>query len=104
MSDFDEALPQGLMNKVQEYLCVQAERRGGQPTPRTLAVATSPTELATPPFPEVGNPMMSFLVLSAERQLETGLPVRNVLVHLAAHSWMEGHVEGFDHGYAHPER
>ena len=51
-----------------------------------------------PPFPDPENPVLEYLVRAAETSLRQGENIQLTLVHLAAHAWFEGGVEGYDRG------
>lgn len=99
MKDYDAMLPERLLEAVADYLLDQEQQRGGRPTPRVMAVAVGANRLAVPPFPDVNNDMLAYLMNKAKAQLDDGMDPASVIVHLASHAWMEGHIEGFDYGY-----
>jgi hypothetical protein len=91
-------LPAHVLAAVEAYLDRQDADRGSRPSMRASAVDAEPGEMPSPPFPSPDNDMLTYLMRRAMAQLGAGASVRQVIVHLAVHAWMEGHVEGFDHG------
>lgn len=98
MDDVD--LPKHILAAVDRHLEEQSRCRGDRPTPRSLAVAAPEGELPMPPFPHPENPIFGMLLKQAVARLQAGASVKVVIIHIASHAWMEGHVEGFDYGYA----
>ncbi|WP_156368041.1 hypothetical protein [Aeromicrobium sp. Leaf291] len=66
--------------------------RGAWSDPRADA------HMPDPAFPDPDNPVLDYLVRTAEASLRRGENIQLTLVHLAVHAWFEGGVAGYDRG------
>lgn len=81
-----------------KYVKAQDAERGSWRSPRQDALDAGPNALPSPPFPEVDNPMMQYIITRADAMAATGLSLETIIPWVAAHGWMEGHIEGYDLG------
>jgi hypothetical protein len=92
MSVDEIQVPQELAEEAVDHLARQDAERGPWPSPRSGADVTGP------PYPAPDNPVLGYLVAIAHSAVDSGADVRETIVQLAVHAWMEGHVEGYDRG------
>jgi hypothetical protein len=57
-------------------------------------VASVSPQMPSPPFPDPDSAMLSVVVSNGRDALERGEDPLTVLLNVAVHGWMEGHIEG----------
>lgn len=82
-------LDQAIVEEVQR----QDAARGDWPSPRKA-------EMPNPPYPDPDSAVMEFLVHQAMGKIAEGEDIFSAVTYLAAHSWFEGGIEGYDRGRA----
>jgi len=75
----------------------QNEARGDWGNPRE-------NDMPQVPWPEVGNPALRYLLHKFTASVDAGMDLETAATSLAAHSWFEGGVAGYDHGQADARR
>lgn len=96
--DAEIVVPEELVGALKDYIENQDRQREGNPSLREIV--QNDAGMPMPPYPGADNQMLGYLLFQAQARLRAGVSPREVLINLAATAWMEGHIEGFDHGYA----
>ena len=90
-------IPSGISRPAMKQVSDQDRARGPWTSPRN-------GEMYQPPWPEIDNPILRYLLHKFQASVDAGMDVMGAAASLAAHSWFEGGIENYDRGRSDSER